>query len=857
MTDPSGNWTTRSNSGQSPAVNYSSTISSLRPTPPPSGRATPQPSSKPATPANDSFSNLVSFSSSNATKNLSLQEQQKRLAELKLNQLKPSQSQYAVGDETFWDNLGSGRSTPAQVNTGATNGGSTSTAPSQEEEDIFAAFNAPVTTTTSSNMLASKQGVKALEDDDDPFGLSQFSAQRQTAQSFQPQTTIDNDDDDVLGVLGQPIPKAPKQEMAVPTRPAAATDVHPQDKAVAELVDMGFPIEKARAALETTGSGTDVQAAVGWLLTQAHAETRQKSQTRSESRNGMSEERLPPAGSRRRGSGRAEPPSSRFPAEEDSVVRPRERSTPSGEKDPAQIAAEFGTVFFKTAGSLWKQGQKKVQQAVQEFSSDSETNQSNQPKWMRDLERGTPRSQGREEQSADTRRRRRSSAARQAQSVQDATDEAMMLEAARPTPAPRSQVRARQEGRLDLAADASRDHSPVIPSRLRESQPAQPAFLRQQQPPMQTSASSSRTALNRQVIEDQAAQAYVSSARRRRPAAPATVASEPDLLEGAVAASSMRSLSKPSMPSRPATTTPAHTIAPAPIPVRPSPPSRPIPAISAIALKATHSVLAAGNTYFERGDYSSAHQAYTTALSHLPPAHPLQIAILTLRSSTALKTGEPKNAISDSDLVISSIGPSKGESETLSLPNLPSAPMRDYYGRALMQKAEALEALEKWRDAALVWREAVQSNHGGATSIAGRARSEKMANPPPKPKIQSKSTTRRIAPPSATPAAAVNRLRAANAAAEKADDERFRLADSVDGRIATWKSGKADNLRALLGSLDTVLWPEAQWKKISMADLVLPNKVKIQYMKGIAKVHPDKVSCVHVWKDAKELTCDS
>jgi hypothetical protein len=26
-----------------------------------------------------------------------------------------------------------------------------------------------------------------------------------------------------------------------------------------------------------------------------------------------------------------------------------------------------------------------------------------------------------------------------------------------------------------------------------------------------------------------------------------------------------------------------------------------------------------------------------------------------------------------------------------------------------------------------------------------------------------------------------------------------------------------------------------------MADLVLPGKVKVQYMKGIAKVHPDKV----------------
>jgi hypothetical protein len=60
--------------------------------------------------------------------------------------------------------------------------------------------------------------------------------------------------------------------------------------------------------------------------------------------------------------------------------------------------------------------------------------------------------------------------------------------------------------------------------------------------------------------------------------------------------------------------------------------------------------------------------------------------------------------------------------------------------------------------------------------------------------------------------------------------------------VVAWKGGKADNLRELLSSLELVLWPEAQWKKIGMAELVLPNKVKIQYMKGIAKVHPDKVS---------------
>jgi len=41
--------------------------------------------------------------------------------------------------------------------------------------------------------------------------------------------------------------------------------------------------------------------------------------------------------------------------------------------------------------------------------------------------------------------------------------------------------------------------------------------------------------------------------------------------------------------------------------------------------------------------------------------------------------------------------------------------------------------------------------------------------------------------------------------------------------------------------LDSVLWPEAGWKKVNMSDLIMPNKVKIVYMKAIAKVHPDKV----------------
>jgi hypothetical protein len=202
-------------------------------------------------------------------------------------------------------------------------------------------------------------------------------------------------------------------------------------------------------------------------------------------------------------------------------------------------------------------------------------------------------------------------------------------------------------------------------------------------------------------------------------------------------------------------------------------------------------------------------------------------------------------------------GPSKGASETVDFMNGERPkPMREFYGKALMRKAEALEQIEKWAEAAVVWKEAVESGHGGATSIQGRMRAEKAAAPrtslakaapPKKPSSATRRATRdelpgsRTAVASVKSGAAVNRLRAANAAAEKADEEKFALADSVEARVTAWKGGKADNLRALLSSLELVLWPEAEWKKIGMAELVLPNKVKIQYMKGIAKVHPDKV----------------
>jgi hypothetical protein len=64
-------------------------------------------------------------------------------------------------------------------------------------------------------------------------------------------------------------------------------------------------------------------------------------------------------------------------------------------------------------------------------------------------------------------------------------------------------------------------------------------------------------------------------------------------------------------------------------------------------------------------------------------------------------------------------------------------------------------------------------------------------------------------------------------------------------QLAAWRLRREGNIRALLPSLDMVLWPELEWTPISLSELVTPAQVKVRYMKAINKVHPDKVRPPH------------
>ncbi|XP_053682884.1 cyclin-G-associated kinase [Sabethes cyaneus] len=59
-------------------------------------------------------------------------------------------------------------------------------------------------------------------------------------------------------------------------------------------------------------------------------------------------------------------------------------------------------------------------------------------------------------------------------------------------------------------------------------------------------------------------------------------------------------------------------------------------------------------------------------------------------------------------------------------------------------------------------------------------------------------------------------------------------------KLMEWTEGKKNNIRALLCTVHTVLWPGAKWTKCEMHQLVSAADVKKTYRKACLAVHPDK-----------------
>jgi tetratricopeptide (TPR) repeat protein len=288
-----------------------------------------------------------------------------------------------------------------------------------------------------------------------------------------------------------------------------------------------------------------------------------------------------------------------------------------------------------------------------------------------------------------------------------------------------------------------------------------------------------------------------------------------------------------------------------------------------------------GNEHFKLGRFTEAETAYSTAISSLPEGHLLLVPLWNNRAATRLKLGESEGAVADCAAVIDLVGPGYHPSKETPLSGeYAEVKLGDALVKATITRAQAWEMGEKWKRAAEDWERAMAfdsillgSTATNTRNLAadGARRAKRMLQKgedtsqlSTEPAFKVSSTSQSAVLRSNTPAdvdksKAVSVLRKAAAAAEAENTQQLELKDRIDAKVMAWKGGKENNLRALIASLDTVLWEEVMQgagMKVGMHELISEKQVRIRYMKVIARLHPDKVSrglsfsfplCVDMW----------
>ncbi|KAF6748386.1 UBA domain-containing protein 7 [Ephemerocybe angulata] len=664
-----------------------------------------------------------------------------------------------------------------------------------------------------------------------------------------------HEEDDILGMLSKPVdvvrattpPPAPSTSSSRrPTR--APRSSSPPPHVLGQIVEMGFSIQQAKTALAKTETGTDVQAALDMLL------------------GGGGDSAPSPTSPETNTSSRHSPPPQRrftYDDEEDPQFaatqrrRPqRQSSTGDGSSTPniqdqadkiiAQ-ASEIGLSVLSKASLFWKEGKEKALKVYEERAGvgNGSTDRGfppprnaavrdTRPKWMQDIE-------AHNDEEPETPR---------AGGFRDDHDEAE-------GGAFRDDEEHRQR------PDPSRGQRGAPSGSTSSSQARRPAA----QPEPDIDLFSSAPVPAPAPVQSSEPKAYVSPWRRKKPAADSSPAPAP----------------------------PTNASRPAPAPSRPKPKRR-LPSCPEMTLDIVRGHKTKGTEAFKLGQYSVAVEEYSKAITMLPDRHLLLVPLYTNRALARIRCGECKGAVEDAGGALGIISsenwkgwhPSNeggweldgGHGEAnggYGVQREKGAEWNDAWGRgadlkdgwlkAVKRRAEAFEGMEKWNEAKKDWevlsgggwvdgktrQEAVRglgrckkilgAEGGGAGgSGQGNSRPAAASAPPavkPRPKL---APARSNAAPSG---AAVKAYREQVNAAEAEDALKHQLKDTVEAKLLGWKKGKETNLRALLASLDTVLWEEVikdMGGKPGLADLVSGGGVKKWYMKSVARVHPDKLN---------------
>ncbi|CCK69648.1 auxilin-like protein SWA2 KNAG_0C05500 [Huiozyma naganishii CBS 8797] len=275
----------------------------------------------------------------------------------------------------------------------------------------------------------------------------------------------------------------------------------------------------------------------------------------------------------------------------------------------------------------------------------------------------------------------------------------------------------------------------------------------------------------------------------------------------------------------------------------------PIVPISTMELSGYNEFRAKGTELFKKGDYSAAVLEYEKSLNTLPEKHPLRIIAMSNMMLPYLKIGEYTKCLKLAPLALELIPEDRSTWRSVIQQSEPKRTYRDIWSKLVMRLAEAQEHAENYTGAFDNYQLLVANGITNEKVMDGKRRCQKVLNPPSK--VERKGTptpTPQVVTPARTPDPATSktvyenaeRVKRANAKSEQEEAAKMEFYDVVETKVNNWKGDKEGDIRYLLSHLtEIVTWVE--WNSVSQADLVMPKRVKITYLKAIAKIHPDKI----------------
>lgn len=253
-----------------------------------------------------------------------------------------------------------------------------------------------------------------------------------------------------------------------------------------------------------------------------------------------------------------------------------------------------------------------------------------------------------------------------------------------------------------------------------------------------------------------------------------------------------------------------------------------------------------GVKLFGSGDFHGAFSQFEKSLNTLPTEHPLRIISLSNMISCQLKMGENSKALKTIDVAIEMIKKCPDLSTVIEQ----SSPPRTY--KQMSEKieskhAEIYEHMENYDKALSIYTQLISDGVTDRKIMEGKRRCEKIVNPekfkPKPPKTVTKPSINTSQVKSTSPSLnsdALHKIKEDGKKKAQEEEKRLELYDKVNEKIKKWSYQHEKDLRYLLVHVDPLLkW--TSWKPVSPEDVVLEKKVKLYYLKAIAKTHPDKI----------------